>query len=176
MDQQMSDFYFKLMSLGYKFRDLLKPRRNVLNEADIKPGAHILDYGCGPGSCTIIAAEMTGATGKVYALDIHPLALQTVRNAALKKGLSNIETIHSDCATGLESESIDIILLYDVFHGLGNQKAVLEELHRVLKSGGILSFNDHHLKEEGILSGLTEAGLFKLAKKGKTTFAFTRAA
>ena len=175
MDKPMSDFHFRFMSLGYKFRDYFKPREDVLREVGIGPGSRILDYGCGPGSYTIIAAELAGPTGKVYALDIHPLALQTVRAVASKRGLANIETIQSDCATGLENGSIDIVLLLDIFHGLGDPNEVLGELHRVLRSEGILSFSDHHMKEHEIISRITKTGLFKLSGKGKITLSFLKA-
>ena len=138
MDKPMSNTHFRFMSFGYKFRDLMLPRKNILNEIGISAGAHILDYGCGPGSYSIIAAEMVGTTGKLYALDIHPLAIQRVQSIAARKRITNIETISSDWATGLGSSSIDVVLLYDVFHALKDQNAVLEELHRVLKSDGIL--------------------------------------
>jgi len=79
MDKPMSDSHFKLMSFGYKFRDFFLPRMNVLKEAGIKPGFHVLDYGCGPGGYIIAAAELVGKSGKIYALDIHPLAIQSSR-------------------------------------------------------------------------------------------------
>ena len=175
MDRPMGNLAFRFMALGYKFRDYFKPREDVLREVGIGPGSRILDYGCGPGSYTIIAAELAGPTGKVYALDIHPLALQTVRNAASKRGLANIETIQSDCATGLENGSIDVVLLLDIFHGLGDPNEVLGELHRVLRSEGILSFSDHHMEEHEIISRITKTGLFKLSKKGKITLSFMKA-
>ncbi len=171
----MSNFHFRFMSLAYKFRDYFKPREDVLREVGIGPGSRILDYGCGPGSYTIIAAELAGPAGKVYALDIHPLALQTVRDVASKRGLANIETIQSDCATGLENGSIDVVLLFDIFHGLGDPNEVLGELHRVLRSEGILSVSDHHLKEHEIISRVTKTGLFKLSRKGKITLSFLKA-
>lgn len=171
----MSNFHFRFMSLGYKFRDYFKPREDVLREVGIGPGSRILDYGCGPGSYTIIAAELAGPAGKVYALDIHPLALQTVRDVASKRGLANIETIQSDCATGLENGSIDVVLLFDIFHGLGDPKGVLGELHRVLRSEGTLSVSDHHMKEHEIISRVTKTGLFKLSRKGKITLSFMKA-
>ena len=174
MHNSMNNIAFKLMAFGFRFRDLLLPRRDVLNEIGIKPGFHILDYGCGPGSYSIIAAEMVGMAGKVYALDIHPLALRQVGNAASKKRLANIETIHSDCATGLPDDSIDIVLLYDVFHALSDRNEVLEELHRVLKPDGILSFSDHHMKEGEILSKVTDRGLFRLSAKGERTYSFLK--
>ncbi|MCK4241915.1 MAG: methyltransferase domain-containing protein, partial [Dehalococcoidia bacterium] len=61
------------MSLTYKFRDLRLPRMDILKEVGIEPGFHVLDYGCGPGSYTIPLAELVGESGKIYALDIHPL-------------------------------------------------------------------------------------------------------
>jgi ubiquinone/menaquinone biosynthesis C-methylase UbiE len=174
MDKPMSDSHFRLMSFGYKFRDLLVPRRSILEEADIKPGFHILDYGCGPGSYSLAAAELVGKSGKVYALDIHPLAIQMVRDKASKRGLINVETIHSDSDTGLPAESLDLVLLYDTFHGLSRPNEVLEELHRVLKPGGVLSFNDHHMEEDEIINGVTEKGLFKLSVKGKRVYNFAK--
>ena len=174
MDKPTNNFHFKFMSFGFKFRDLFLPRKNILKEVEIKPGLHILDYGCGPGSYSIVAAELVGTAGKVYALDIHPLAVQRVQNVASKKGLTNIDTICSDCATGLENNSVDVVLLYDIFHELSEQNRVLEELHRVLKPNGILSFNDHHMKENEILSKMTNRGLFRLSRKGKRTYSFLK--
>lgn len=174
MDKPTNNFHFKFMSFGFKFRDLFLPRKNILKEVEIKPGLHILDYGCGPGSYSIVAAELVGTAGKVYALDIHPLAGQRVQNVASKKGLTNIDTICSDCATGLENNSVDVVLLYDIFHELSEQNRVLEELHRVLKPNGILSFNDHHMKENEILSKMTNRGLFRLSRKGKRTYSFLK--
>jgi ubiquinone/menaquinone biosynthesis C-methylase UbiE len=174
MDRPMSDFDFKFMSLGYKFRDFFLPRKNVLKEVGIKPGSNVLDYGCGPGGYIIATAELVGKSGKIYALDIHPLAIQRVQNIASKKKLTNVKTICSDCKTGLPDNSLDVVLLYDTFHSLGDQNGVLEELHRVLKPNGILSFNDHHMKEDEIISRMTGTGLFKLSRKGKKVYNFLK--
>jgi len=174
MDKPMSSFHFKIMSFMYKFRDFFLPPRNILKEAEIKPGFHVLDYGCGPGSYSIVAAELVGTTGKVYALDINPLAVQQVKNIASEKRLTNIEIIRSDCATGLENNSVDIVLLYDTFHMLREPNGVLEELQRVLKPNGILSFSDNHMKENEIISKITNRRLFRLLRKGKRTYSFLK--
>ncbi|PIU57091.1 MAG: SAM-dependent methyltransferase [Chloroflexi bacterium CG07_land_8_20_14_0_80_45_17] len=162
------------MSFGYKFRDLFLPRMNILKEVGIKPGFHVLDYGCGPGSYIIPLAELVSKSGKIYALDIHPLAIQTVQNIASKRQLTNVETICSDCKTGLPDNSVDVILLYDTFHDLSDPNGVLEELHRVLKPNQILSFSDHHMKENEIVSKVTNEGLFRLSRKGKRTYSFSK--
>jgi len=174
MDKTMSNFHFKFMSFGYKFRDFFFPRKNILKEVGIKTGFCILEYGCGPGGYIIAAAELVGKSGKIYALDLHPLAIQTVKNIASKKQLTNVETICSDCKTGLQDNSVDVVLLYDTFHDLGNPSEVLEELYRVLKPDGILSFSDHHMKEDEIVSKLTEKGLFRLSRKGRRTYSFLK--
>ena len=120
MDKPASNFHFKFMSLGYKFRDLRLPRMNILKEVGIKPGFHVLDYGCGPGSYIIPLSELIGESGKIYALDIHPLAIQKVQDIASKKQLANVETILSDCQTELPDNSLDVVLLYDIFHHLSD--------------------------------------------------------
>ncbi len=174
MDKPMPDSHFKTLCFMYKLRDLFIHRKNILEEVGIRPGFHVLDYGCGPGSYTVVAARMVGPTGKVHALDIHPLAIQRVQKLSAKKGLTNIQTIQSGCATGLQNESIDIVLLCDILHHLSEPEAVLHELHRVLKVSGTLSCNDHHMKEDDIVSNITSGGSFKLSKKGKRIHNFTK--
>jgi len=174
MDKPMSTLHFKFMSFGYKFRDFFLPRKNILKEVGIKAGFHILDYGCGPGGYIFSAVELVGKSGKIYALDIHPLAIQKVQNIAAKKKLTNVETICSDCKTGLPDNSLDVVLLYDTFHDLSKPGVVLVELHRVLKPSGILSFSDHHLKENEIISRMTDTGLFRLLRKGERVYNFVK--
>jgi len=174
MDKPIGDIHFKFMAFCLKIRDLLLPAKTILKEAEIKPGFTVLDFGCGRGNFIIPAAELVGKTGKVYALDIHSLAIQAVQNAASKKGLKNIETICSGCAIGLEKCCVDVVLLYDTLHMLTDPNAVLEELHRVLKPNGILSFSDHHMKENEIITKITNRRLFGLLKKGKRTYSFLK--
>jgi ubiquinone/menaquinone biosynthesis C-methylase UbiE len=165
---------FKLMAFWFRLRDRITPPEAILDELDIQEGFRVLDYGCGPGSFTLLAARRVGPSGKVYAVDINPLALQHVQKAAVEKGLGNIEVIRTDCATGLESESVDLVLLYDAYHELENPASVLEELHRVLKPQGLLSFSDHHMREEDILQEVTGGGRFRLVAKGKRTYTFAK--
>ena len=174
MDKVESNLGFRLMAFGYKFRDLRLPRKNILEEVGIKPGFQVLDYGCGPGSYIAPLAKLVEESGKVYALDIHPLAIQKVQDIASKKRLGNVETILSDCQTGLPDNTLDAVLLYDAFHHLSDPNGVLKELHRVLKPDGILSFSDHHMKESEIVSKVTNSGLFKLSRKGPRTYTFLK--
>jgi len=122
----------------------------------------------------LAVSELVGSSGKIYALDIHPLAIQKVRRIISRKQLTNVDTIQSDCQTKLPDKSLDVVLLYDTLHELGNPEGVLKEFHRLLKPEGILSLSDHHLKENEIISKITQSRLFRLLRKGKKTYSFAR--
>jgi ubiquinone/menaquinone biosynthesis C-methylase UbiE len=165
---------FKLMTLVFRIRDFLRPRMDLLKEAGIEPGFCILDYGCGPGSYIAPLAQLVGISGEIYALDINPLAIKEVQKIAAQKAIANIKTFESDCNTGLPDNHVDAIILYDTFHNLSQPEDVLCELHRVLKSGGTLSFSDHHMNAQDIITRVTKTGWFKLSTKGKKTYSFSK--
>ncbi|MBM2819681.1 MAG: hypothetical protein HW410_1363 [Nitrosarchaeum sp.] len=173
--QQQKPMHFinyKTVSLILKSRDLFYPPKYILDEVGIKPGVCVLDYGCGPGSYSIAVAELLAGTGKVFALDIHPLAVNQVSQIAKMKKLTNIKTILSNCDTGLPSNSVDIILLYYLFNDLENSEKVLCELYRVIKPHGILSLSEFNLNK--ISPRLEMTQLFRLVKKNKATHTFMK--
>jgi len=173
MTQRQSSLSFRLMALEFKIRDWLWPRRTIAEEAGIGPGMRVLDYGCGPGSYVVAVAEMVGESGRVYALDSHPLAIVGIRRLRQHKSLANVETILSDCRTGLGEGEVDIVLLHDVLHDVHTPRPLMRELHRVLKPEGVLSFSDRHMKEEEIVDCLTSDGLFCRLRRGRRTYSFS---
>ena len=80
MSEILENLPFRLKTLLFRFRDLFSPRIDSLLGADLRPGINVLDYGCSYGSYAIIAAEMVGAKGKVYALDSHPSAIDRFKS------------------------------------------------------------------------------------------------
>ena len=174
MDKPMPNWAFNGMSLLFGIRDLLHPRTEVLQEVELEPGFRVLDYGCGPGTYVPHVAERVGEAGRVYALDLHPLAVERVQALARKRQLDNVETIESGCATGLPDGSVDVVLLYDIFHMLSKPESILSELHRVLKKDGRLSVHDPHMREKDLVSGVTASQRFALAEKGERTYQFAR--
>jgi ubiquinone/menaquinone biosynthesis C-methylase UbiE len=176
MDRPMPRIAFNMMATMFKVRDWLRPRREFLEEAGLKVGDRVLDFGCGPGAYAPDASEMVGESGKVYALDLHPLAVARVRNIARQRRLTNVQTIQSDGKTALPDASVDVVLLYDVFHALDEPQAVLGELNRVVKPGGVLSVNEPHMDERDLIAGVSAGGLFGLARRGDKTYTFAKSA
>jgi tRNA A58 N-methylase Trm61 len=109
MPKLESDFNFKVMSFIFRLRDLFIPPKDLLREVGIKTGFRVLDYGCGPGSYILPLAKLLGNSGKIYALDIHPSAISSVKNIIRKIGtyfLCNrlCKVIKRDKRTGYSSQ------------------------------------------------------------------------
>jgi len=174
MAKSPSAMGFRFMRIAFAIRDFLIPRMLVLEEIGIPSGSVVLDYGCGSGSYIVPLLSIIGETGKIYALDVHPLSIQTVKDICAQGGLKNVETILSDCQTGLPDQSVDVILLYDIYHDLENAGDILQELNRVLKPEGMLSFSDHHMKAAAIEEKFTGHALFRIDKKHKKTYTLVK--
>jgi ubiquinone/menaquinone biosynthesis C-methylase UbiE len=127
----------------------------VLQKAGIKRGKTILDFGCGSGTYTIPVAKIAGEKGKVYALDKDKKVLDELMQKAESAGLRNIEKIHTsgELEIPLPDESVDIVLLYDVFHSyyfsqVADRRNLLEEVYRVSKPDALISVWPKHMESE----------------------------
>jgi len=170
--KQKSRFAFKIESLFFRIRECFSPPGAKLIEAAIQPGWQVLDFGCGIGSYSVAAARIVGEAGKVYAVDCQSLAIERVKARATRKGLSNVQTILTDSDTRLENGTINAVFMYDVFHDLEQPGQVIDELARILKREGFISFSDHHMKRTQIISSMTEENKFRLANEGRLTYTF----
>lgn len=170
----MPNTYFRGMALILRLREKLVHPEERLRATGLRHGQVVLDYGCGVGSYSLPAARLVAKEGKVYALDIHPLAIEAVAKRARKEGLENLETIHSAGDTGLPDGSIDVVLLYDVLHMVPDRQALLRELYRILKPGGQLLVKPDHMTEEALLQTVGAAHLFSLETQHEGTFEFRK--
>ena len=127
----------------------------VLEKAGIKRGKTILDFGCGSGTYTIPAAKIVGEKGIVYALDKDKKVFDKLMQKAESAGLGNIKRIDTsgELKIPLADESVDIVLLYDVFHSyyfsqVADRKKLLEEVYRVSKPDAFISVWPKHMESE----------------------------
>jgi ubiquinone/menaquinone biosynthesis C-methylase UbiE len=172
--KRQSNIHFKIMSLFFKFRDKSKPPILKIQKAGIKQGDIVLDYRCGPGSYTIAATELLGPSGRVYAADIHPLAIKKVIKDASKRELKNIESFQTNCKLDIREASVDVVMYFDTFHNLEDYECNLKEFNRVLKANSILIVDDHHYSEEEIIKKVADQGLFKLKEKKDDQYLFIK--
>jgi ubiquinone/menaquinone biosynthesis C-methylase UbiE len=173
-DKPIPNLIFRFMSFMIKMHAMFSSPMKYLKETGIQEGSFVLDYGCGPGSYVFSASKKVGKNGKVYAADIHPLAVKKISNKTNKKQISNIVTIQTDCDTGLAAESMDIVLLYDVIHMLNEPKNIFAEMYRVIKPNGILSVKNSRMKDQAIIEKIESNSSFKLFQKGKKTISFKK--
>ena len=179
----MPEIAFKAMTAIMSIRGLFRDIDGEVRYAGIKPGCYLLDFGCGLGFNTIPAAEIVGPKGKVFALDVSGQAIEVLKKKAKKNNLKNIEIILSDCDTGLESNSMDIVYLHNTLPLIKNKKDVLDEIYRVLKINGRLSYvsrpfsriaGDNSMTDEELREYLEAKNKFKLIKSKSSHFVFEK--
>ncbi len=132
----------------------------------IRPGSTVVDYGCGPGRYTVRLARLVGEGGKVYAVDIHELALQEAQKRSSRLGLRNMTTVlaHGYDST-LPDAVADVICCLDMFFGVRNPTALLAELRRIAKPDGLLIIDDGHQPRSATLAKLGAAGQWAIVSE-----------
>ena len=124
---------------------------NHLRFADIRPGETILDIGCGAGIDTILAAQRTGPTGQVIALDFLPEMLQRTTMALREAGLDNVHPLEGEMETIPRPDaSVDLIISNGVINLSPRKTRVLAECARVLRPGGRLCISDLSVEQDGL--------------------------
>ena len=179
----MPKLKFKVMIFIMSIRKLFRNINEEVSSAGIKSGDYILDVGCGLGFNTIPAAQKVGNKGKVFALDTNPKAIKITKEKARKYNLNNVKTILSDCKTKLKNKSIDIVYLHNTLPMVKNKKAVLNEIHRVLKINGKLSYmsrtfsrlaGENSMTDKVLKEYLEAKNKFKLIKIKNRHFIFKK--
>ena len=148
-----------------------------LGQSGVTAGQDVLEVGCGSGFFTVPAAELVGESGHLWALDNNPAAVDHVRRRIIRRRIKNVDVVLADALyTGLPNGAFDVAFLYGVIHNLWDRvETLLPEMHRVLKTGGILSISKSpRIAEEHIIRRVTETGLFRLAKKTSQVMNFER--
>ena len=127
----------------------------VLERIGIRKGQTVLDFGCGYGTYTIPAAKILGEQGRVYALDKDKEALDEMMQKAGLGGLKNIEKMETSGKLEIEltNESVDVVLLFDVFHPFyfpkaGERRRLLGEIYRIMKLSAFMSVWPKHMESE----------------------------
>jgi ubiquinone/menaquinone biosynthesis C-methylase UbiE len=120
----------------------------VLKSFGLKPGMKVLDVGTGAGFYLPYLSRMVSDSGKVYAIDIIPEAVEYAKSKVSQLGLKNVEVMLSqENQIPLPDNTVDFTYMAFVFHELEDPVKFLKELERVGKPVSYLALIDWKKEE-----------------------------
>ena len=144
----------------------------------IKPGMTLCDMGCGNGFHTLRMAELTGKRGVVLGVDVQSEMLEYLRERTEEQGIENVVPILGSFHNPrLPPNSIDLILLVDVYHEFSHPEQMLTAMRQSLKKDGVIVLVEyrsedptvpikrlHKMSKDQVNKELT-ANVFKLVRE-----------
>jgi ubiquinone/menaquinone biosynthesis C-methylase UbiE len=110
----------------------------LLKNLAVKPGMVVADIGAGSGYHSALLSKMVG-TGKVFAVDVEPEMIAYLNARIKQEKLSRIVPILStEQKVPLPENTIDMMLLVDVYHEFSFPYEMALSMRAALKPGGKL--------------------------------------
>ena len=132
-------------------RETEEAPNRLVSALSLKPGYQVGDVGAGSGYLTWRMARVVGPTGKVYANDIQPEMIAFLRTNLLVRGITNvIPVLGTTTDPRLPENTLDLILLVDVYHECDHPWEMTRRMTDALKPGGRLVFVEYRGEERWI--------------------------
>lgn len=119
-------------------RDAWQMPDRVIAALDLKPGQSVADIGAGTGYFSVRLAK-SAAAPQVFSVDIEQSMVDYIRHRAHKEDLKNITPVLASAESPNIPEPVDLILIVDTFHHIGQRAAYFRNLRKSLKPGGRLA-------------------------------------
>lgn len=112
----------------------------LLSALRLKAGETVADVGAGTGYFSWRMAQRVGETGKIYAVEIQQEMLDLLMGNMRKRGVDGrvVPVLGTTQDPKLPAESLDTILLVDVYHEFDFPYEMTQGMLRALKPGGRL--------------------------------------
>jgi len=87
--------------------------KNLVAQLNLMPGSVVADFGSGSGILTLELAKAVGPEGKVFAVDVVPQQLESVKSLAQMRGINNLETrwANLEKTSTLDPNSCDWVII-----------------------------------------------------------------
>ena len=132
--------------------DRQKPR-DIVDAMDLKPGVTVADVGTGIGFMLPYLSHAVGDTGKVIGEDIQTDFLDRAKMKAQLSRLNNVQfVLGTDHDPKLPADTLEGVLVLDVYHHFDYPEAMLEHIHDSLLSDGKLVIVEY-FKRLGAMPG-----------------------
>ena len=119
----------------------------AIKNMNLKPGEHVADIGAGSGYYTFRIAQRV-PEGKVFAVDIQPEMLDIMRRKIKKDKIGNVELIKGqEKSPQLPENSVDMVLMVDVYHELSYPKEMMQQIVKALKPGGRFILLEYRMED-----------------------------
>ena len=113
---------------------------SILDKLELTGKMVLADLGCGTGFYSI---PVSRRVKKVFALDIQKEMLGILKDKIKHEKITNIETILSEeSSIPVSDNSVDVLLMSNVFHELEDRNSLLREAKRILTPAGRLAIID----------------------------------
>ena len=165
--ERMPDISFRLMNTTFKIVDFFYPYIDKrIKSFGIREGMTVVDYGCGPGRYATRFSGLVGERGKVYAVDVHELATEAVKEKIEKYDLRNVEPLLvSGYDSTIPDHIADIVCAIDMFFVIKRPTEFLGELKRITKTDGMLIIDDGHQPREETKRKILESGHWTICEE-----------
>ena len=108
----------------------------LLKNMSIQPGDAIADIGAGSGYHVFKMADLNG-TGQVYAVDIQDEMLAAIEGRKQAENVQNVQVVKgNEKSVNLADNSVDKILMVDVYHEFNFPKEMMLSMKSALKPDG----------------------------------------
>jgi ubiquinone/menaquinone biosynthesis C-methylase UbiE len=131
-------------------REIEEDVSTLIKNMKIKTNDTIADIGAGSGYHVFKMASLA-KNGLVYAVDIQPEMLELIELKKRSKRVSNVETfLGSEKSINLPKNSLDKILLVDVYHEFSYPAEMVESIKNALKPNGKLFLIEYRGEESSV--------------------------
>lgn len=119
-------------------RDEWQQPERIMDVLNIADGARVADIGAGGGWFTIQLARRVGPNGRVYAEDIMPEMLASIKKRVLLEGLKNVTTVLGTPTDSHLERGLNAVLLIDIYPMLTHPVELLRNAAAALAPNGRL--------------------------------------